>query len=63
MDSEQPRWNTFYNKEENKLDLCNYQVNIGNQGITADEIKDIVQSIHIDHKQLKVINLGNFIYT
>lgn len=40
--------------------LSNYQESIDNKKIIVDDIKDIVKSVHIDHQQLKVIDLSTF---
>ena len=61
MDSDQPHWMNDYNQEQHYLDLSNNLINTDNKAITVDDINSIVKSTNIDHQQLKVINLGNYL--
>ena len=57
-----PRWLVYYDNQKHELCLSNYQrPSIDGMNLTAEEIKVIVQSKHIDHQQLKVISLGEFV--
>ena len=52
-----PRWLACYQREENILDLCNYELSVAYMQLVADDIKDIVRSKIIDHQQLKEVNV------